>query len=65
MSEELREMNVFTKQHIPLFGKRDWKVSQRVGVFFPHFMSNISFLASWLINRMNKGAMDVLSRGRN
>ena len=52
--KEVREMNVFTKQYIPLFGKKNWKLSRRIGVFFPHFLSNISFRASWLLNRWNK-----------
>ncbi len=43
ISKELREMNAFTKQRIPLFGNRDWKLSRRIGVFFPHFMNPGSF----------------------
>lgn len=46
------EMHTFTKQHFPLFGDRRWNLVQRLGVFFPHYMSPLSFRTAWLINRV-------------
>lgn len=53
-NDTVLEMNAFTKQHIPLFGERDWRLSLRVGVWFPHYNNKLSFRMSWLINRVFK-----------
>ena len=43
---------VFTKYHIPILGYKKWGLRLRIGVFFPHFCSNLSFKMAWLINNM-------------
>ena len=41
-NDDLHDMNTFAKEQIPLFGKSDWKLWMRVGVFFPHFDNIVS-----------------------
>jgi len=60
INDELQEMNTFTKQHIPLFGKRDWKLSRRIGVFFPHFMNPGSFYLAWIGNTVFRKIIPVI-----
>lgn len=48
----IREMNLFTKKHIPLLGYTGWGLRLRVGVFFPHFLNVFSLRAAWLANKM-------------
>lgn len=45
-----REIHAFTKRYIPLFGDKDWNLRLRIGVFFPHFYSHLSFRTAWLVN---------------
>ena len=48
----LKEMNSFTRSHIPLFGYNGWGLRLRIGIFFPHFFNSISFRTAWLMDRI-------------
>ncbi|WP_049895863.1 glycosyltransferase family 2 protein [Oribacterium sp. NK2B42] len=49
---DIRDMNIFTKKNIPLFGNNNWELRLQTGVFFPHFESALSFRIAWIINRI-------------
>ncbi len=51
--DDIEEMNVFSKQHLPLFGDSSWEIRIRVGTFFSHFQNGLSFRAAGLLNRMD------------
>ena len=48
----IQQIYNFTKQYIPLFGCQDWNALLRIGVFFPHFYSVLSFWMAWMLNRL-------------
>ena len=51
---EIREMNDFMCEYVPLFGCRGWRWNIRIGAFFPHFRNKQSFRTAWLLNRLQK-----------
>ena len=47
----VREMHVFMKRHIPLFGYKEWGLQVRAGALFPHFYSGLSFRTAKVMNQ--------------
>lgn len=53
----IRDIHSFTKENIPLFGLKEWSLTMRIGVFFPHFLNVVSFRLAWLIFKLNKNSI--------
>ncbi len=54
IEDVIDEALLFTKQNFRIFGEKEWALSQRIGIFFPHFRNRLSFRMAWLVNRISK-----------
>ena len=52
--ELIREMHLFCRKNLHLFGYGVWPFRLRVGVFFPHINNPLSFRLAWMINHLTK-----------
>lgn len=51
--EILFQMNAYSREHIKLFGDKDWDLKLRVGSIFPHYYNALSFKFAWIVNRIS------------
>lgn len=52
--EDIQAMHLFTKRQFPYFGDKSWGIALRIGIFFPHYLSMLSFRTAWIINRLHR-----------
>ena len=63
ITDTVKEIHVFTKRYIPIFGKNGWGLRLRIGVFFPHFLNGLSFRSAWLMNRLYRSVVGLMNGG--
>ena len=64
-SQEIAEIETFTKKHFRLFGDASWSKKLRCGIFFTRYNSALSFRLAWLANRGFKRLNNLASGKRN
>lgn len=50
LRQVIYDMLSFSRQHIPMFGYRDWTIGLRIGVLFTHSCAGVSLRMAWLTN---------------
>ena len=48
----LQEVSVFVQKAFPMFGKRDWNILLRIGVFFSRYPNVFSFITLYIPNNI-------------
>ena len=64
--KEIRNINAFVRQHLPLFGRREWVVPLRIGAFLAHYNNSLSLRTAntmgHLYKHMKKGIFGFKNR---
>lgn len=51
-SDRIKELLIFTKDNIPIFGYRPWPISMRISALFMHSSSNLLFAVLYALNQI-------------